>query len=157
MEKTLFQNLIAICTLYKARMLLAFFLIFLANILLFTNPLLLRVAISEGNIHPPLWCLLFIAIAFVSSSLRYLMRVEFNKVSRLVERDVRSKLFAKIQEQSMEFYDRHGVGELIERLSNDMNAYRDVLGPGLIFPVYLVATIIPGLAALFMSPLLWPL
>lgn len=149
MEKTLFQNLIHIISRYKLRVFLGTFLILISNLLLIGNPLILRVALTSTDHAPWQWALLLLTVAFVSATLRYFMRVEFSKVSREVERDMRSKVFNKIASQSRAFYDRYGVGELIERLSSDMSAYRDVLGPGLLFPVYFITTVIPGLLALY--------
>ena len=49
----------------------------------------------------------------------------------------------------MAFFDRYKIGELLSRLTNDISAYRDVLGPGIMYPIFLVTIIVPGFAALF--------
>lgn len=90
-----------------------------------------------------------ILIAFISAYLRYVMRLTFVKVSRKEEREMRAKIYKKISSQTMAFFDRHGIGELTSRLSSDISSYRDVLGPGLLFPVYFITTVIPGMIALF--------
>ncbi|MCB1113383.1 MAG: ABC transporter ATP-binding protein [Chlamydiia bacterium] len=155
MEPTLFQNLIAVVKANKSKLIFASFLLFLANILTLSNPILLKFAIETPDRNVWLWALLLLIIAFGSSLLRYQMRVEFSLVSRKVEKDVRLKMFERVQNQSREFHDRHSVGELIERLSSDMGAYRDVIGPGLLFPVYFITMIIPGLCALiYISPVM---
>lgn len=155
MEKSLLQNLSQIVRRHKGDFFLSVLLFFFSNALLISNPLILRVAIEDKATNPFLWAALLILIALTASFLRYQTRMVFNKVSREVEKNTRSLIFEKIQSQSMEFFNRYGVGELIERLSNDMNTYRDVLGPGLVFPTYFLTMLIPGLAALFwISPIM---
>ena len=77
------------------------------------------------------------------------MRFAFISISRDAEKDLRSKLYARIQNQSMAFYDRHGTGELLSRLTNDISAYRDVLGPGLMYPLFFLTIVFPGFIVLF--------
>lgn len=155
MEQTLFRNILWVIRLYKYRFSFAALLMLLANLLLIANPLIFRLAIERGVTNPWPWAALLLTFALISSLFRYRMRIEFSTVSREVEREMRKKIFERIQSQSREFYDRHGVGELIERISSDMGAYRDVLGPGLLFPVYFITIMIPGLLALFwISPMM---
>lgn len=154
MEKSLFLNLLAVVKEHRARLVGAALMLLAANILIIMNPILLRVALEEGG-SVWKWALVLLAFAFCSSMLRYRMRVEFSLVSRQVEKKARLELFERLQNQSREFHDRHSVGELIERLSGDMGAYRDVVGPGLLFPVFFTTMIIPGVIALFyISPLM---
>src|ERR1700733_10669800 len=49
----------------------------------------------------------------------------------------------------MAFYHKYGTGELLSRLTNDIAAYRDVLGPGIMYPLFVLTIATPGLAALF--------
>lgn len=171
MESSLFNNLKALLFHYRSRFLKAFFMVLISNCLLILNPLIFRQAVMHMDVHmqqptgllattlhtflgPNLqylaaWIILLLCISFISAVFKYFMRVAFISVSRDAEKDVRSKLFAKIQAQSMAFYDRHGIGELLSRLTNDISAYRDVLGPGIMYPLFFLTLVIPGLAALF--------
>jgi ATP-binding cassette subfamily B protein len=55
----------------------------------------------------------------------------------------------------MAFYDRHGIGELLSTLTNDIAAYREVLGPGILYPLFFLTITGPGLLALAsISPIL---
>lgn len=153
MEKSLWQNLLAVVRHYRKRLSLATLMLLLANLLTLANPLLVRYALDNPESAPWKWALILLVIAFCSSLFRYRMRVEFSLVAKEVEQKARLTLFERLQQQSRGFHDRHSVGELIERLSSDMGAYRDVVGPGLLFPVFLLTMIIPGLFALaFISP-----
>ncbi|HEV8053016.1 MAG TPA: ABC transporter ATP-binding protein, partial [Parachlamydiaceae bacterium] len=95
------------------------------------------------------WAALLLLLSVVAAFFKYQMRFAFISISRDAERDLRSKLFARIQEQSMAFYDRHGTGELLSRLTNDTSTYRDVLGPGLMYPLLFITIVFPGMVALF--------
>ena len=142
-----------------------------SNTLLILNPLIFRQAIMAMDSHLPrendllgdaarsllgskvtslwIWVVILLLIAITSSLFKYGMRMTFITVSRDVEQEVRSKIFNKIQNQSMAFFDRYGVGELLSRLTNDISAYRDVLGPGILYPLFFLTIMTPGLIALF--------
>lgn len=153
MEKSLFENLKATLGRYRGRFLKGFFLVCASNFLLIFNPLVFRQAVFDveqvDGYSVWTWALLLVSIAAISSLFKYYMRVEFISVSRDVERQIRSKLFERIQNQSMSFYDRHGIGELLSRLTNDITAYRDVLGPGIMYPFFFITLVVPGFIALF--------
>jgi ATP-binding cassette subfamily B protein len=142
-----------------------------SNLLLIANPLVFRVAViavdpnspREGGIIETFfyrflgetvhkvwpWFFILLTIALISSIFKYWMRMTFITVSRDAEMEMRSKLFDKIQMQSMAFFDRYKIGELLSRLTNDIAAYRDVLGPGIMYPIIFLTIIIPGFMALF--------
>ncbi len=101
------------------------------------------------------WLILLLSIAVISALFKYGMRIIFMSVGRQVETEMRSQLFERIQIQSKTFYDRHGIGDLLSRLTNDMTAYRDMLGPGLMYPMFFLTMLIPAVTALFfISPLM---
>ncbi len=50
--------------------------------------------------------------------------------------------------QSRAFNDRHHIGDLMSILTNDIAAYREVLGPGIMYPLYFITLVIPALCAL---------
>lgn len=171
MENNLFKNLKAILHRYRLRFFKAFLMVLISNCLLILNPLVFRQAVMQMDINAAkpvgvladilqsifgdyfhilsLWVILLLTISITSAFFKYYMRVAFISVSRDAEREVRSKLFSRIQAQSMAFYDRHGIGELLSRLTNDISAYRDVLGPGIMYPLFFLTIVVPGVAALF--------
>ena len=143
MEKNLWGNLKAIFLQYRWRLAKGLALVIAANVLVISIPLFFRLAVKamyspgvgemQGSYAMPLaiWALSLLALALCAASLKYYMRMTFIAIGRDAECETRSKLFARLQEQSMAFYDRHGIGELLSRLSNDISAYRDVWGRGL--------------------------
>lgn len=171
MEKTLWKNLQAILSQYRRPLLRALIMVIIANGLMIFIPLVFRHAVIQMDPHAVkpggmlqatlhfilgshidsvfAWAALLLTIAATAAFFKYQMRYAFISVSRDAERDLRSKLFARIQEQSMAFYDRHGTGELLSRLTNDISIYRDVLGPGLMYPLLFITIVFPGMFALF--------
>lgn len=158
MKKTLLGDLISVGRRFAARFGLSFAAVLISNLLLIFNPLLFRQAILavENNaqtLDVLKWAFLLLSISLVSACFKYWMRMGFIDISREVEREVRSNLFARIQNQSRVFFDKHGVGELLSRVTNDISVYREVLGPGIMFPAYFSTLVIPALGALFyLSP-----
>ena len=177
MEKTLTSHFLHVVYDYRFRIAIASILIFVSNILLILNPLILRQALFAMDPHDQgdvgswtsffhelfgpyfhsisIWSTLLLLIALISALLKYWMRIIFLSISREVELKLRDQLFERIQLQSRVFYDRHGVGDLLSRLTNDVTAYRDMLGPGLMYPMFFITMLIPALIALaYLSPLM---
>lgn len=174
MEKSLLRNIVAVLNSNRLALLKGLIMVVISNCLLIANPLVLRQAVlsldptTKSQLSPffkqffsyfpsSVWssALLLLAISLISAYFKYKMRVVFISISRDEEKILRLKLYERIQRQSMEFFNRHGVGELMSRMTNDISAYRDVLGPGVMYPIYFLALIIPGLLALFyLSPIL---
>lgn len=156
MEKTLFENLKGLIFHYRKRFLLALIMLIVSNVLLILNPLVFRQAITALGSNTSFqtksvvtWAFLLILIAAISSIFRYTMRMAFISISRDAEKEIRAKLFDRIQGQSRAFFDRHGIGELLSRLTNDISSYREVSGPGIMFPLFFLTLVFPGMIALF--------
>lgn len=175
MRSNLFEELKFLLWEYRREFLKGFLMVLVSNALLIANPLIFRQALiavdpstGSGNeqvFYPfrylfgsyvttiPPWVVLLLIITSISAYFKYSMRIQFIAISRDVERQVRSKVFSRIQQQSMAFFDKHGIGELMSRLSNDISTYRDVLGPGVMYPLFFTSLVIPGLIGLFvLSP-----
>lgn len=63
---------------------------------------------------------------------RLLMRLWIVGASRDTEFDFRNDIFAKLQALPPAFYDRQRTGDLISKATNDVEAVRMVLGPGIL-------------------------
>ena len=171
MEKTLWENIQGIISRYRWPLLRAFLMVIVANGLLIFIPMVFRHAVMQmdpkeiktgGLLQSSLeyvlgnqinsvyaWAVLLLMLSLMAAFFKYHMRFAFISISRDAEKDLRSKLFSRIQEQSMAFYDRHGIGELLSRLTNDISTYRDVLGPGMMYPLIFITIVFPGLCVLF--------
>ncbi|MGC1483163.1 MAG: ABC transporter ATP-binding protein [Candidatus Acidiferrum sp.] len=98
-----------------------------------------------------IYCLLLILLVSVRAVLSFLTRWVLIGVSRDIEFDLRGGLLNRLLLLDPEFYVRNRTGELMSRATNDLNAVRMVLGPGI---MYSGQTIIGmALAILVMSQL----
>jgi len=86
---------------------------------------------------------------------QYWMRVIIIGVSRDIEYDLRNDLFGTLVFLSGDFYTKYRTGDIMARATNDLNAVRMMLGPGLMYWVETVLTMI--FALLVMLWVDWPL
>lgn len=164
MQKKLSQNFIAILKCHKWRFLKAFLLVLFSNFITILNPLILRQGVNAVSLESYsnsylnnvfIWAAFLLTVASIAASLKYVMRNNFFNIAKDAERQLRSTLFSRMQQQSRLFFDKHGIGDLLSRLTNDISAYRDVLGPGIMFPIFFTTLMIPGIFAMYrISPTL---
>ncbi len=103
-----------------------------------------------------------LAIAGVMAAFRYVWRYFLLGHSRLVERELRRRLYARLQILSPSFYQQRTTGDLMARAVNDLNAVRMATGIGLAAltdgflmgaaAVGFMVAIHPGLTALALIP-----
>ncbi len=74
-----------------------------------------------------------VALALVKGIFQYFMRVIIIGVSRDIEYDFRNDLFAHLVRLSPDYYGRTRTGDIMARATNDLNAVRMMLGPGLMY------------------------
>src|SRR5690606_10438556 len=80
-----------------------------------------------------------VAIAAVGGTARFGMRQLLNGISRRVENDLRDDLFDHLLRLDAAFYDSVRTGDLMSRVTNDTNAVRMAIGPGI---MYMVNTVV---------------
>ncbi len=71
-------------------------------------------------------------IAAVVVVCRYLWRIYIMGTARKLEFHLRDMLFSHLQKLSVNFYNEHKTGDLMAHATNDINAVRMALGPGII-------------------------
>jgi ATP-binding cassette subfamily B protein len=76
---------------------------------------------------------LIVLIAVVRGVFQYWMRVILIGISRDIEFDLRNDLFAHIITLSQDFYAKYRTGDIMARATNDLNAVRMMLGPGIMY------------------------
>jgi ATP-binding cassette subfamily B protein len=99
-------------------------------------------------------------LALGGGVLRFGMRHRLNGASRRVETDLRDDLFDHLTSLSATFFQRHPVGDLMARATNDLLALRMVAGPAVMYLVDTSARAImtvPMMAAISPSLTLWAL
>jgi ATP-binding cassette, subfamily B, multidrug efflux pump len=81
-----------------------------------------------------LWlALLLVVISLCRGIFLYTQRWVLIGISRDIEFDLRNDLFRKLEKQDSVFYHTYRTGDLMARMTNDLNAVRMLLGPGLMY------------------------
>ncbi len=101
-------------------------------------PLVIRAAIDALTHHRPMqavagFALLLIGICLVKGVFQYWMRWILVGISRDVEFDIRNDLFGHLTKLSPGYFARNRTGDLMARATNDLNAVRMMLGPGIMY------------------------
>ena len=78
---------------------------------------------------------LVIGIALLVFLFRFIWRVMIMGMSRLLEQDMRNAFFDKLLTLSPQYYNEHKTGDLMAHATNDINAVRMAVGPGIIMSV----------------------
>lgn len=73
-----------------------------------------------------------ILVAATAALMRFGWRVWMFGASRRVERDLREDLYEKLSGLSNRFFQHHKTGDLMAYFSNDMDAIRMAVGPGIL-------------------------
>jgi ATP-binding cassette subfamily B protein len=91
--------------------------------------------ISNGTTHRQIlyFAGIIVLIALTKGIFLYAQRWILIGISRDIEYDIRNELFAKLEAQDSGFYQRYRTGDLMARMTNDLNAVRMLLGPGLMY------------------------
>jgi ATP-binding cassette subfamily B protein len=94
-------------------------------------------AIKRGTTrqHILYFALLLVGINLVKGIFMYAQRWVLIGISREIEFDLRNDLFKKLETQDTGFYQRYRTGDIMARMTNDLNAVRMLLGPGLMYSV----------------------
>ena len=123
-------------------------------------PLVIRSAIDGLTSHAALetlflWAGLLIGLSAVKGLFQYWMRVILISISRDIEYDLRNDLFARLMTLDGSYYRRTRTGDVLARATNDMNAVRMMLGPGIMYWFETSLTLV--LAVSVMLWVDWPL
>jgi ATP-binding cassette subfamily B protein len=94
-----------------------------------------------------IYCLLLVGFIALKGILSFSTRWILIGVSRDIEFDIRNDLLDQLLVLEPEFYVRNRTGELMSRATNDLNAVRMVLGPGI---MYSATTLVTMLMAIFL-------
>src|SRR5260370_11376275 len=96
-----------------------------------------------------IYCLIVVLCVAIKGVLSFSARWMLIGVSRDIEFDIRNDLLKRLLILEPEFYVRNRTGELMSRATNDLNAVRMVLGPGIMYSATTIITMtMPILAML---------
>ncbi|MYL06043.1 MAG: ABC transporter ATP-binding protein [Gemmatimonadales bacterium] len=135
-------------------------LVIVSNLFTVAGPWVLKMAVDalERELRPDLilrYALVLTAISVVAGATRFWMRKLLNGLSRRMETDIRSALFAHLLSLPPQFFDAWRTGDLVSRSTNDVQAVRMVAGPAIMYAVNTatVATLALGLM-IWIDPML---
>jgi ATP-binding cassette subfamily B protein len=99
------------------------------------QPLMIRGAVDNFRSGATFvrFALYLVGLALVKGFFQYWMRVIIIGISRDTEFDLRNDLFAHLIKLSPDFYARTRTGDIMARATNDLNAVRMMLGPGVMY------------------------
>jgi ATP-binding cassette, subfamily B, multidrug efflux pump len=104
---------------------------------------------APGSRHTlKIYCLILLFIVLLKGMLSFWTRWILIGVSRDIEFDIRSDLLKRLLVLEPEFYVRNRTGELMSRATNDLNAVRMVLGPGIMYTATTFVTMIMAIIIL---------
>src|SRR5438876_814557 len=83
--------------------------------------------------HLDTYALLLLAVAVTKGIFQYLTRWIVIGVSREIEFDLRNDLFQHLERLSYSYYQRTRTGDIMARVTNDLNAVRMLLGPAIMY------------------------
>lgn len=123
----------------------------LSNLIWIFFPQVIRVAIDDlnsGVTERKIWLYasLLVAVALAKGVFLFLTRWIIIGVSREIEFDLRNDLFVQLEKQSAAYYQQHRTGDIMARMTNDLNAVRMLLGPAI---MYSANTVLFSVGALF--------
>jgi ATP-binding cassette subfamily B protein len=106
---------------------------------------------------------LLIAISLAKGVFLYSQRWILIGISREIEFDIRNDLFRHLERQDSGFYRRYRTGDVMARMTNDLNAVRMLLGPALmysantvfftVFALYFLLHLSPWLTLVALAPM----
>ena len=93
--------------------------------------------------------LALLGLAALKGYFQYWMRVQLIGISRDIEYDLRNRLFAHLMRMDQGFYSRYRTGDIMARATNDLNAVRMMLGPGVMYWTETSITFVLAMAVMF--------
>ena len=141
---------------HKTALVLGFVALFASDAFQLASPMVLKFAIDglrERIIHGGLithgqllaYGGALLGMAILGGTSRFFMRKLLIGVSREVEYELRNDFFKQLTRLSYSFYNRTPTGDLMARATNDLNAVRSVLGPGIMYSVNTAVILVAAL------------
>jgi ATP-binding cassette, subfamily B, multidrug efflux pump len=123
---------------YKVSFVLGFAALIITQAVGATVPLVIKAAIDAISLGTTGRRLLFfgallISIALIKAIFQFWMRWILIGISRDIEYDLRNDLFRHLMRLSPRYYTETRTGDLMSKLTNDLNAVRNLVGPGIMY------------------------
>lgn len=130
---------------------LGMFFLLLTNSLDGIYPLIMKMAIDQIETAAPLTavgktCVIFFAIMTGLAMTRYGWRTHFGRFHTFAAEHIRQKIFRHLTSLGPNFFQKNPVGELMSLVTNDVQSFRQAIGPGMLIladGVIIIAVILP--------------
>jgi ATP-binding cassette subfamily B multidrug efflux pump len=80
-----------------------------------------------------IYALAIVAVTIIQGVFRFLMRQTMIVTSRNIEYEIRNDLFDHLLKLDRPYYDKTPTGDIMARLTNDLEAVRGMVGPGIMY------------------------
>jgi ATP-binding cassette subfamily B protein len=100
----------------------------------------LRQALAKEKLL--LYAGLILGLSILEGFFRFWMRRILIGVSRQVEYDLRNDFLAHVQTLTLSYLQSRSTGDIMSRATNDLNAVRSVLGPGIMYSMNTVTQVV---------------
>ena len=80
--------------------------------------------------------------ALIAGVFTFIMRQTLINVSRFIEFDLKNEIFQKYQELNIKFYKNNRIGDLMNRISEDVSKVRMYVGPALMYTINTISLFI---------------
>src|SRR5262245_2894467 len=109
-------------------------------------PLVMRAAVDAitQSLTPErlrFYALALVGVALAKGFFQYWMRSILIGISRDIEYDLRNDLFRHLTRLSLSYYQRTRTGDIMARATNDLNAVRMMVGPGIMYTANTLMTL----------------
>ena len=145
---------------YKGKLILAIFLTVIANILSLIGPYLTGRTISamENGVNFNqvfFFAILMIIFYLLSSVLSYILSIAMVRISQSVVYKMRKDLFEKLNKVSISYFDRNQTGDIISKMSYDIDTINTSLATDVVqIFTSVITVVISFIMMLIMSPIL---
>lgn len=126
------------------------FCILATNALTMTIPYITKIVFDELEQRGPdserlKWVLILFGLSVLAGFFRFLMRRTVIWASRKIEYRLRGDIFSHLLKLSPSYYDNNRTGDIMVRLTNDLEAVRMMIGPGI---MHIASTILTFIIAI---------
>ncbi len=96
---------------------------------------------------------IMLGLTILSGAFRFMMRRTIIWMSRWLEFDLRSEMFNHLLRLTPTYYHNQRTGDIMARMTNDLEAVRQMSGPGIMYTANAITSLIIGLSLMiYMSP-----
>jgi ATP-binding cassette subfamily B multidrug efflux pump len=122
---------------YKFSTCMALLLITLYTVIDYAIPFLLKNTIDLGIYSKDMqlvgkFILIIAGLTIIRSAFAYVQGLLMERTGQRIAYDLRNRLFEHIQKLSSNFFDKHSTGQIMSRMTGDIESIREFLGFGLI-------------------------